>query len=95
MVGPFPNTSCILVLWIARFRLATMHDDATPVLPSLIELARAIIVGLRSSHPQSKDLRQHLISFICMVKNHCLVGVHHVPRFPAFDITSSAWLTAS
>ncbi len=55
------NSSCIiLVLWIARFRLATLHDDGTPVLPSLTGSRTRNDRWLLS--PQSKDLPKHPVS---------------------------------
>ena len=53
--------SCtILVLWIAHFRLATLHDDGTPVLPSLIGSRTRNSCSLPS--PQAQDLPQHHIT---------------------------------
>ena len=59
-----------------------MHDDGTPVLPSLTEFARATIVGLRSSYPQSKDLRQHLVSFNLYGQETLLSGHSPCPAIP-------------
>lgn len=77
----------------ARFRLATLHDDGIFVLPSLLRAQNRWLLS-----PQSKDLRQHLVSLISMVNKYlpiCLVGTYNVPKFPALYITSSPWFTTS
>ena len=64
--------------------------------PSLLQFPRAQNRWLPS--PQSKDLRQHLVSLISMVNKHlpiCLVGTYNVPKFPALHITSPSWFKTS